>query len=321
MRVRAGRNSAATPSVDAAMARSDDGLRISCSSSTLARYATAERHGQRAVDERALDHDVDVVEPVRSTAKPVAIGITEADQQQHDEPRERADDVEHPPRSATVRRSAIDDSPATYANHLTCWRSTPRERRSRSTTPRDDEHRADQPPSASEGASVLRRSSSSSGVVLDTRTKPAAPVATRPSASTSRPSGNTQQGARSPTGAGSSTSVLDRTRSCRSIAPRSASRPTRRRQYSQPTALRRRARSTADEPNAVTMIGRARSTGWTTGASPARARSSRRLLQPHRDVRGLDGVVDDAAELVAQRLERDLVTEPRAERLDVRAAS
>ena len=65
-RVRAGRNNAATASVDAATARSEprDAAQDELEQQHAAHVGAGERGRQRAVDQRAVDHDVDVVEAV-----------------------------------------------------------------------------------------------------------------------------------------------------------------------------------------------------------------------------------------------------------------
>ena len=112
MRVRAGRNSAATASVEAAIARSEDGLSTNCSSSTLAEVGGRQRGRQRAVDQRALDDDVDVVEPVAQDGERGRDRDADPRSRQRGEPADRPD-----ARCADVdrrdRASVASDRPTT----------------------------------------------------------------------------------------------------------------------------------------------------------------------------------------------------------------
>ena len=91
MRARAGRNSAATASVETATAKPDSPT-ARLTSSTRAEVGRAERGGQRAVDQRAVDHDVDVVEPVLAgpprRPRPAARSACEDDEHQPTQPSE-----------------------------------------------------------------------------------------------------------------------------------------------------------------------------------------------------------------------------------------
>ena len=73
IRVRAGRNNAATASVEAATARPElsvTPLNASCSTQDAAEVGERERRRQRTVDQRAVDHHVDVVEAVSQDRRP-----------------------------------------------------------------------------------------------------------------------------------------------------------------------------------------------------------------------------------------------------------
>ena len=118
---------------------------------------------QRAVDERAVDHDVDVVEPVA--------------EDRHSRRQREAEDAEHDRR---VRHGLADDvvedgeddharprgAPA-KASHLICWRCSPRARRNRTmsdATRADDRDQQQEPREALERVdqrAVHRRTGSS----------------------------------------------------------------------------------------------------------------------------------------------------------------
>ena len=204
-----------------------DGLSTNCSSSTLASVGAAERRGQRAVDQRALDHDVDVVEPVARTANAGGDRDPDADRDQRREPAERPEHAaptslpsrrgQRRPatgrrRSGSRRRRTTSAAGARRRASGAAARSGPRRRRAIATV-------VAMKPSWSSADSARRRArcrtgSSTGGSVVDRARREASPP-TMPSAVPPTPSHATQRQRRDggwPSGNSSGSAIADQRR-------------------------------------------------------------------------------------------------------------
>ena len=129
-RDRSGRNSAATTSVETAIARFEPPANDvnSLTSSTSADVRGAEHRGQRAVDQRPVDDDVDVVEPVAqdrdARSRPAAPKTTSERRTQPSRSRRGRPNALGRP-GHRREQQATSAAPA-KASHLSCCRSTPR---------------------------------------------------------------------------------------------------------------------------------------------------------------------------------------------------